>query len=173
MLVYYCHVHARPRYYFGPPPGAAFRFLCRNATYCCSFMYWSPLVTIDNYGCVQICVQEICVAMVKSVIDLCVRILATLSMFSFSWGSYPARAFRACSWLCLDHHTLVRVLRSLYCSLPCFPLSIIFEGYHWSQEFPSYISMMLCRVMFCPVVCIIELTWPPVESELLLAFSVS
>lgn len=47
------------------------------------------------YGCVQICVQEICVAMVKSVIDLCVRLLLILSLFSFLWGSCPTQVFCA------------------------------------------------------------------------------
>ena len=67
----------------------------------------------------------------------------------------------------------MRVLDGLsFCIFPSFSLPVILQGYHGRQVFSSYIPVMLCRMMLCPVVCIIELTWSPVKSKLFLILSV-
>ena len=46
-----------------------------------------------------------------------------------------------------------------------------FNHYLWSKKFPSYVLMMFGRMVFCPIVGIVELAGAPVNAELFLAFS--
>ena len=62
----------------------------------------------------------------------------------------------------------------LHCSLLlCFPLLNHLQNYEWRQEFASDIFVMLCCMMFRPIVRVVRLAGAPVKSKLLLALAIA